>query len=149
MSAGEYCNRDVVVTEPGTPVLEAAQLMREHHVGNLVVVDSTANGARPVGIVTDRDIVVEVVAAGVLVSDVTVNDIMSTDIVVVTEDTKLMDAISLMRDKGVRRLPVIQGNGALAGILAVDDVIELVAEQLNDLSKLVTVEQRHEQKRRG
>lgn len=149
MSAGEYCNRDVVVTDAATSVLDAAQLMRTHHVGNLVVVDSPADGAKPVGIVTDRDIVIEVVAVDVPPQNLTVSDVMSSDVVTVTEDAKLMDAIALMRDKGVRRLLVVKSSGALAGILAVDDVIELVAEQLNDLAKLVTVEQQHEQKRRG
>jgi CBS domain-containing protein len=148
MSVGEYCNRDVVVAEPGTTVQEAAQLMRSHHVGDLVVVDSPANGAKPVGIVTDRDIVIEVVAAGVAINDVTVGDIMSREIVSVTEDTKLMDAITLMRSHGVRRLPVIDYGGKLAGILTVDDVIELIVEQLGDLSRLTTVEQQREQRRR-
>ena len=148
MSAGEYCNRDVVVTDAATSVLDAAQLMRTHHVGNLVVVDSPADGAKPVGIVTDRDILVEVVAKNVSPEKLTVGDIMSSAIATVGEDTKLIDAIELMRNKGVRRLPVVQANGVLAGILAVDDVIELVAEQLNDLSRLILVEQRHEQKRR-
>ena len=148
MSAGEYCNRDVVVAEAGTPVLEAAQLMRAHHVGNLVVVDSPANGTKPVGIVTDRDIVIEVVATGASVDALTVGDIMSAGIVTVTEDTKLMDAVALMRSKGVRRLPVVDSNGKLAGILTVDDVIDLLAEQLNDLTKLIFVEQRREERRR-
>lgn len=148
MTAGEYCNRDVVVAEAATPVLEAAQLMRTHHVGNLVVVDSPANGARPVGIVTDRDIVIEVVAAGASVEALTIGDIMSAEMVTVTEDTKLMDAIALMRTKGVRRLPVVDNKGMLAGILTVDDVIDLVAEQLNDLTRLISTEQRREIKKR-
>lgn len=148
MSAGEYCNRDVVVAQAGTSVHEAAQLMRTHHVGNLVVVDLPANGARPVGIVTDRDIVIEVVATGASVDSLTVGDIMSAEIATVKEDTKLMDAIALMRSKGIRRLPVVDNHGSLAGILTVDDVIELVAEQLNDLTKLISVEQRHETKQR-
>jgi CBS domain-containing protein len=146
MSAGEYCNREVVVAEPGTPVLEAAKLMRQHHVGTLVIVDSPANGAKPVGIITDRDIVIEVVAAEAEAGSLTASDIMSREIKTVQEETKLMDAIATMRAKGVRRLPVTDAKGRLVGILSVDDVLELVAEQLEDLVKLISREQRREQK---
>ncbi len=148
MSAGEYCNRDVVVAEKDLSAREAAQLMREHHVGTLVVVDIKENSAQPIGIITDRDIVVELVAADVDIDSLAVGDIMSAEIVSTSEDTKLIDAIALMQSKGIRRLPVVDDSGMLAGILTVDDVIELIAEQLADLSKLISREQEREQEQR-
>ena len=148
MSAGEYCNRDVVVAEKDLSAREAAQLMREHHVGTLVVVDIKENSAQPIGIITDRDIVVELVAADVDIDSLAVGDIMSAEIVSTSEDTKLIDAIALMQSKGIRRLPVVDDAGMLAGILTVDDVIELIAEQLADLSKLISREQEREQEQR-
>lgn len=148
MSAGEYCNRDVVVADKTLTAREAAKLMREHHVGTLVVIEPGDKGVQPVGMLTDRDLVVELVAAEVDSDTITVGDIMSTDITTTPEDTKLMDAIELMKNKGIRRLPVVDATGSLAGILTVDDVIDLIAEQLSDLSRLISLEQRHEQKLR-
>jgi CBS domain-containing protein len=148
MSAGEYCNRDVVVAKKTLTAREAAKLMREQHVGTLVVIEPGDKGVQPVGMLTDRDLVVELVAAEVDSETITVGDIMSTDITTTPEDTKLMDAIELMKNKGIRRLPVVDATGSLAGILTVDDVIDLIAEQLSDLSKLILLEQRHEQELR-
>jgi CBS domain-containing protein len=102
----------------------------------------------PLGILTDRDLVIEVLARDVDMDSVVVGDVMSFDIVSVTEDTKLIDAIKVMRNKGIRRLPVVNTAGGLEGILTVDDVLELLAEQISDLIKLVSVEQHREHERR-
>lgn len=140
MSAGEYCNRDVVVVEKTESVREAINLMRNNHVGDVVVVEMRENASVPVGILTDRDIVVEILAEDVDLSTVNVGDVMSYQLVTVTEDTKLLDAIKLMRMKGVRRLPVINESGELQGILSVDDLLELIVEQLSDIVGLVSKE---------
>ena len=146
MSAGEYCNREVVVVEPTISVTEAASLMRQHHVGDLVVVEKTGENVRPVGIVTDRDIVVEVVAQELNPDTLVVKDIMSADPVSVTEATPLLDTLDLMKQRGVRRVLVVSDSGSLQGLVATDDVIELIAEQLNDLTALVSREITQEQK---
>ena len=140
MSAGEYCNREVVVVLKSEPVSEAISLMRSHHVGDVVVVETTATGAKPVGILTDRDIVLEILAEGVDLGAVSIGDVMSYELVTVTEDTKLIDTIKLMRDKGVRRIPVVNQQGELQGLLTVDDILELLAEQLTDIVDLVNKE---------
>ena len=86
MRIKEICSRVVVVAEPHTDLREAARLMRDHHVGALVVVEKREGGARPVGIVTDRDIVVEVVAAtGVTPESLTVRDVISSELVLAPE----------------------------------------------------------------
>ncbi|WP_435626449.1 CBS domain-containing protein [Candidatus Ferrigenium straubiae] len=144
MPVGEICNREVVIVQAGQSALEAAQLMRQHHVGDLVVVEERGGFRVPVGIVTDRDLVVEIVAPGLDPSAITVGDIMVSDLATVTENIGVFEAIQYMRTRGVRRLPVVDGNGGLVGILAVDDLLELLADELLLLAKLVKREQKKE-----
>ena len=148
MSAGEYCNRDVVVVSKSEPVSEAIMLMRKHHVGDVIVTEETNQGLIPVGILTDRDIVLEILAEDVDLGSVSIGDVMSFELSTVTEDTKLIDTIQLMRDKGVRRIPVVNQEGVLQGLLSVDDLLELLAEQLTDIVNLIGKEQSRESKSR-
>ena len=149
MGLAELCNRSVVVTLAKTPVQEAARLMREHHVGSLVVVEETARGRRPIGIVTDRDVVVEVVAAGVSPATVTVGEIMAPELVSAREADEPWDTIQVMRQRGVRRVPVVGEDGLLVGIVTVDDLLEILAEQLDGLAKVISSELRREARSRG
>ncbi len=144
MSVGEYCVRDVVVIGKDESVREAAKLMREHHVGDLIVVEDKDGKRVPVGILTDRDLVVEVLALDVDMDAVSAGDTMSFELVTAKEDDDLQETLALMRQKGVRRIPVVDTEGALAGILTVDDVIDVLAEELNDLTRLISREQLRE-----
>jgi len=148
MSVGELCNRTVIVTSRTTRLDEAARLMREHHVGSIVVVDETAAGSKPVGIVTDRDIVIEIVAAGVSPATVTVEEIMAPDLVVAKEGEDLLDTLTRMRAKGIRRVPVVNGVGALLGILSLDDMLGVLAEHVDGLLKVIAQEQAREARTR-
>jgi len=148
MSVGEYCNRSVVVVDKTESVREAINLMRKNHVGDVVVVEMQENASIPLGILTDRDIVVEILADDVDLDSVNVGDVMSYQLVTVNEDTKLLDAIKQMRIKGVRRLPVVNESGELQGILSTDDLLELVVEQLSDIVGLVSKEITNEIKTR-
>ena len=148
MGVGEICKRSVVVTPAKTSVQEASRLMRENHVGSLVVVEETARGARPVGIVTDRDVVIEVVAAGVAPAPLTVGEIMGPDLVTAHEADEAWDTIQLMRRRGVRRMPVVGDDGLLVGIVTVDDLIDLIAEQLDGLARVIAAEQTREERTR-
>ena len=148
MSVGELCNRTVIVTSRTTRLDEAARLMREHHVGSIVVVDETPAGSKPVGIVTDRDIVIEIVAAGVSPATVTVEEIMAPDLVVAKEGEDLLDTLTRMRAKGVRRVPVVNGAGALLGILSLDDMLGVLAEHVDGLLKVIAQEQAREARTR-
>lgn len=147
-TAGEICNREVVYARRDTPVADAARLMREHHVGDLVVLDGREGEQTPVGIVTDRDLVIEVIAAGVRPDDLTVGDVMSYELVTAREEDGLLDVIERMGAKGVRRVPVVDDTGTLVGILSVDDLIELFAEQVTDLARLIAREQHREREQR-
>ncbi len=149
MSAGEYCNREVIVIAKSESVRDAVNLMRQHHVGTVVVVEETADKPRPVGILTDRDIVLEILAEDVDLDSVNVGDVMSYELVTVGENAKLLDAVRVMKEKGVRRLPVINNKGGLEGILSVDDVIDLLAEELSNISRLISREQHREQTKRS
>jgi CBS domain-containing protein len=148
MSVGEICNRDVIVVGKDSPTQEAIMLMREYHVGDVVVVEQRNGVNYPVGIITDRDIVIELLAEDVPIDSVTVGDIMSYELLSVTEEDSIETAINLMRKKGVRRLPVVNEDGALEGILTLDDLIDLIAEQMKDLAGLITKEQKREKKTR-
>jgi len=130
-------------------LFEAAKLMRDHHVGNLVVTENHPGRRVPVGIVTDRDIVIEVLAEGIDPKSLIVADIMSYDLLMAREDDELFDTIRAMRAHGVRRIPVVNREGGLEGIVSVDDLLDLVAEQLTDLVELFRREQKHEQCRRA
>ncbi len=144
MPISEICNREAVVVQRNETTLEAAKLMRRHHVGDVVVVEEVGGVRVPVGIVTDRDLVVEIVAPELDQAAITVGDIMAPDLVTVKENTGVFEAIQYMRANGVRRLPVVYENGGLAGILTLDDLLEILAEELQALARLVRQEQNKE-----
>lgn len=148
MSIGEFCNRVVVFTNRTMSIPEAARLMRKFHVGDLVVADEVDGRQVPVGMITDRDIVVEMIAQSLDINAVTVGDIMSPQLFSVREDAGELETIQLMRDKGVRRLPVVNENGVLVGIVSADDILEVLAEAMTDLARVSTRGQEHEVKAR-
>lgn len=145
MRVGDICIRDVVIVDKEGSILDAARLMREFHVGDVVVVEESEGRRAPIGILTDRDIVVELIAEEIDFEAVAIKDVMSFKLIIAREDEGVEEAIERMRDHGVRRLPVVDAGGALAGVLAVDDLIDLAAEQLANLVSLMNKEQGHEQ----
>jgi CBS domain-containing protein len=148
MSIGELCNREVVVVNRDESIREAVRLMRQHHIGDVVVVETKEGHRRPIGILTDRDIVIELLAADLDLDKLAIGDAMSFDLVTVRESDELLETIDRMGERGVRRVPVVNDAGALVGILAVDDMIAIAAEQLSGLARLVSRERSREQKRR-
>lgn len=148
MFVGEICNRQVVICRLDESIQKAAELMRDNHVGDVIVVEHKDNNHFPVGILTDRDIVIEILAEGVNSNDITVKDVMSSELTSVNEDDHIIETIEQMRDRGIRRVPVVNRDGGLEGILAVDDAIELVAELLSDLVRLFKHEFNREVKTR-
>jgi CBS domain-containing protein len=149
MPIGNVCSRDVVVVNRHESIVEAARLMREHHVGDVVVVEERDGRRFPVGILSDRDMVLEILAKELVPEAVDIGDVMSTDLLLVREGDDVVDTIKRMKTGGVRRVPVVDPAGGLVGILALDDLIELIAEQLNGLVGLLTGGLRHERERRG
>jgi CBS domain-containing protein len=148
MDVNLICNHNVATIGQSQGVLDAAALMREEHVGNLIVVETRANAQVPVGILTDRDIVVGVIAKRVAPDEVTVGDAMTRNPLTVREDSSIEFALREMRRHGVRRAPVVRVNGDLVGVIAVDDIIEHIAKQLSSLAELIRLEQVTEQRTR-
>lgn len=144
MPIGEICQREVVITEFKDSVLHAAQLMRKHHVGDVVVVNKSNGSSLPVGIITDRDLVIEILAPELDPKTLTIADIMVSELATVKEDTGVFEAIRYMRIKGVRRMPVVDDNGNLVGVVTLDDLFSLLVEELGLLVKLISHEQKNE-----
>lgn len=144
MPISEICNREVIIVRPDDTALAAAKLMRQHHVGDVVVVEDRGGVRVPVGVVTDRDLVVEIIATELNPDVITAGDIMSQELVTVKESLGVFEAIQYMRAKGVRRLPVVNDSSGLVGILTMDDLLELMSEELLALAKLVKTEQKKE-----
>ena len=148
MTIGTICNREVITVQRDATVLHAAVLMRQHHVGDVVVIENRKNKTVPIGIVTDRDIVVELVATELDCKVITVGDIIITKLIVVKDSAGVFEAIQLMANKGVRRLPVVDDDGGLVGIITLDDLLLLLSKELAALNKLVTREQKNEATKR-
>lgn len=134
MSVGEICSRQVATISSHSDLIEAAQAMRDEHVGDLVVVEERDGALRPVGIITDRDIVLEAVAMEVDPGSIRVADAMSPKPYTVREDQGIHYALQQMSHQGVRRAPVVDADGRLCGILSVNDAIAYVAEMASEIT---------------
>jgi CBS domain-containing protein len=147
MAIGEYCNASVVCCPANTSVADIAGLMREHHVGDVIVVGEDEQSRVPLGIVTDRDIVIEAVAPQVDLNLITAGDIMNTPLITIDACADLRDALQRMQEFKVRRMPVVREDGTLAGILTVDDVVSMLVTQLAMVTEVVidqaTIEARY------
>ena len=129
----EFATTLVAVVEPETSARVVAQLMRRHHIGALVVVDALDKN-KPVGIVTDRDLVLELMAEGLDPAVFTAGDIMSVDLVKAQPEMDAMDAVQLMKKYRLRRLVITDDAGDLAGIVSLEDVLSMLTRELADLA---------------
>ena len=148
MDVNLICNHNVATIRKSEGIADAAELMRAEHVGDLIVVEPRGNATVPVGILTDRDIVVGVVAKRVAPDSVTVGDSMTRNPLTVRDDASVEFALREMRRSGVRRAPVVRANGDLVGVIAIDDIIQHLAVQLTGLADLIRLEQDTEQRAR-
>lgn len=142
------CTPDVTCCSPRTTVLEAAHLMRRKHTGDLVVVDDNEDKAAPLGIITDRDIVIEVLAKGLDPSTTPVSSLIRTPVVIASEGEDTYQALERMKLHGVRRIPVVGDSGALVGIITVDDLLACLAADAFSLAQIVSRQQNHEHRTR-
>lgn len=150
MTVGDICTRAVVTADSHETVIEAARRMRDRHVGALVVISGINDGRRPVGIVTDRDLVVSAMAQTPdKLDQLEIGDVMTEDLVTALATESVDDALVRMRSRGIRRLPVVRHDGQLEGLVAFDDIVECLAEDLRNLASLVSSEQKHERAVRG
>ncbi len=153
MKVGEICARNVVTVREFDELTTAARLMRERHVGYLIVVAPMVDeltlmvdepALKPIGVVTDRDIVVAVVARETDPRSLRVGDVMSREPLVVNEDLSISAALREMRRIGVRRVPVVGGAGRLVGVLSLDDILGSLSDELLDVARSVRSEVRIE-----
>ena len=133
MQANQVMTTNLVTITPDKDLTYAARLMREHHVGFLVVTNQAHHG-HPVGIITDRDIVIEVVAVGIDPSTIKTADVMSTKVMIAVENEDILSITSKMRSMGIRRAPVISTWGKLVGVITFDDLLSLANSLLNDMT---------------
>jgi len=136
MRVSEICTRDVVFCERLATVTQIAQLMREHHVGDLIVGQQQDEKLLPVGIITDRDLVIRVLAADSGSAQSTAGQLMSSPLIHAHEDEFVYEAIGRMQANGIRRLPVLDASGFLIGMLTLDDVVEFLAEELTQIARV-------------
>ncbi len=148
MLISDICDPHVITIEKDKSLTEAAKLMREHHVGDVVVVEKKGKSLFPLGIVTDRDVVIEVVATELEPDVITVGDIMLQTLIVVRDDAELLETSKLMASKGVRRLPVVNKSDELIGIVTLDDLLEVTNSIFSNLTKSLSKEQKNEFKSR-
>ncbi|MDE2401842.1 MAG: CBS domain-containing protein [Burkholderiales bacterium] len=140
MNLLSIANRTVAIALPETPVSAAAQMMRERHVGALVLMSSKREDAIPVGLVTDRDLVVEILAQEVDPEMVTIGDITLGRLVTAHMDDTLFEGMAQMSTEGVRRLVIVDDLGALVGLVAMDDIIVALSGALSVLAKAIQTE---------
>jgi CBS domain-containing protein len=144
MPITKLCVRDVVCSSRDTSIVDAAALMRHRHVGNVIVVDQIGAQRVPIGIVTDRDIVVEVVAAGLDPKLIKLGDLVLAPLTTIGEGAGYAETVRLMSVKGIRRMPVVDAAGGLIGIITLDDMLHQLAAPLAALSELAGRGRRYE-----
>ncbi len=145
MRVDAVCSKNVIVVARDESVQTVAHLMREYHVGAVVVTEELHGQRRPVGVVTDRDLVVEILAKDLEIGSVTAGDLIAEHLVTVEADSSVLEAIEIMSNRGVRRAPVVADPGHhLIGILTVDDALSVLSHSLEQVASLVRYEQDRE-----
>jgi CBS domain-containing protein len=148
MHIGEICTTQTIFCTRDESVQGAALLMRTHHVGDLIVIDQPNSERIPVGILTDRDIVVSVIALGLDPASLLVGDVMVDDLLTCGEKDDVYETIERMRLRGIRRVPVVNAHGGLTGIVSVDDLLEFLAEEMSELARIGPHQQSQEKRAR-
>jgi CBS domain-containing protein len=142
----EICTPEVAWCGRDTTALEAARLMRHKHVGDLVVVDDPDEARTPIGVLTDRDLVIEIMAKGVDPSTVTAAELVRTPVVIADETEDVRQVIERMRTHGVRRIPIVDHRGSVAGIVTLDDLLKCVIDEASKLVGVVDMGRDREQR---
>jgi CBS domain-containing protein len=149
MKIGSLCNQKIICARKDETVLTAARRMRDHHVGSLVIIEGDDDHCVPAGILTDRDIVVGVIARdSEHLPQLLVGDIMTRKPVIAVSEDEVSEVVKTMRRYGIRRIPVVDTDGCLLGIASLDDIIEHLAEQLSTLAQTVIRQPRAERQSR-
>tara|TARA_B110000503_G_scaffold103572_1_gene154608 strand:+ start:87 stop:542 length:456 start_codon:yes stop_codon:yes gene_type:complete len=142
MTVGNYCERKLALLTRDASLQDAAMMMRHYHVGEVIVVDKLDGKNIPVGVVTDRDFVIKIMAldVDVDVDQISVGHIMSVELITVGEDYSLSDALDVMQQHGVRRLPVVDSNGILSGLIDMEIILKILCQDLGKMLALINTE---------
>lgn len=140
MRVGRICSKDVIAVEPEARLSRVCQLMRENHVGVVVVQED----GRPVGIVTDRDVALRAGGRREAIADVRAREVMSGQVMTVAPEDDICLALDRMREFGVRRLPVVNEGGFLAGVISLDDIAHHLGQLMRKLGEVIGAELAHE-----
>ncbi len=139
MAIRDIIQKDVTAIEAKRSVRNAAKLMQDHHVGAVVVVDERNGGKNtPIGIITDRDIALSLAQDGKFDPEMSVRSVMTSNVVLCSPEDGIYETIDKMKANGIRRIPVVNKNDQLVGIIASDDLIQLLGSELSDLSQTFT-----------
>lgn len=149
MKVGEICRRGAISVAHTEGIAKAAELMRQHHIGFLIVYRLGDDLRRPIGVLTDRDIVVEVLAQKIDPEALAVEDVMTREPLVANETEDLSELLQAMRLAGVRRVPVVDARGALTGVIALDDAFDIITSFMCDITGSIKHEQRVERRARA
>lgn len=137
MSIGYICTRNVVVAEKDISIREVGLLMRDKQVGCVVILEDVEFLKKPIGIITDRDIVLRVLLKDLNVDETKVADVMTSQIVTIQEMASIQNSLEFMRLEKVRRVPVVNSQDELVGIVTANDIIENITDELHELSRLI------------
>lgn len=148
MKLKDLMTSEVISIGPEADLVEAARLMRKHHVGFLVVIEAGRRGSGTLaGVLTDRDIVVQTLARDVDAHAVTVRDIMTTEVLTGKEDEDVATLLTHMRRAGIHRVPVIDGACVVRGVVSIDDILRYVAGLTAQIAETVRLSRRVEKRK--
>ena len=140
MTVGNYCEQNLALLTRDASLQEAAMMMRIHHLGEVIVIDIVNGKNIPVGVVTDRDLVIEIMALDVDVEQISVGNIMSIELKTVPEDYSLSETLDIMQQHGVRRLPVVDSGGVLKGLIDMETILKVLCQDLGKLLELINTD---------
>lgn len=144
MTIGTICSRNVCVSRQGAALAAAVESMSKHHIGAIVVVEEGVAGLKPIGIITDRDVVCGQLNPPRDLFCLSVEDVMTPDVFTLKESCEIAEAVARMSERGVRRAPVVDSNGSLVGIISIDDLLPRLAATLGSLAELMRSQPAHE-----
>jgi CBS domain-containing protein len=142
MNVGDICSRHFIHVSQQDSVLNVARIMREQQVGSVVVIDDLGGEIRPQGMITDHDLVVEVLAAKIDPSVVTAEDILTGELICVTETHDVKEALKYLHYYGATRAPVVNVDGVLVGLFSVEDSLSKLSEEFTEIVTLLSNEQK-------
>ena len=149
MFVGKYCDKKISTLTQDSSILDAAQVMRKNHVGEVIIVEKKMGNVIPVGLITDRDLVVEILAMEIDIETINLGCIMCIELVTVNYDSSLNKALEIMQHHGIRRAPVVGNNGELIGIINIEAVIKVLSQDMAKILKLFNNERRIEKNLRS